>query len=233
MLETCNLLGCCLSVLSEECSCWLSVCAASSVCCGKHRRPSAPGIASPVSLAGVRAQGLSPSPVLGPACLRGHPGPCSPQALGSTPWVNLQPGESGECQRGSLPAGNREPACTSPPQPMLPAGSGHHLPNEWCQGPGGLSAGVCVCREHTPRRGRPGRVCGGVTHSREPASIEWSRTGLSPLRQPGGTVPGGRDRGTRLCSGQGVADPARGAAVARLGSARLSIFPGAALQPRN
>lgn len=33
MLETCNLLGCCLSVLSEECSCWLSVCAASSVCC--------------------------------------------------------------------------------------------------------------------------------------------------------------------------------------------------------
>lgn len=34
MLETCNLLGCCLSVLSEECSCWLSVCAASSVCCG-------------------------------------------------------------------------------------------------------------------------------------------------------------------------------------------------------
>lgn len=34
ILETCNLLGCCLSVVSEECSCWLSVCAASSVCCG-------------------------------------------------------------------------------------------------------------------------------------------------------------------------------------------------------
>lgn len=36
MLETCNLLGCCLSVLSEECSCWLSVCAASSVCWGRQ-----------------------------------------------------------------------------------------------------------------------------------------------------------------------------------------------------
>lgn len=42
MLETCNLLGCCLSVLSEECSCWLSVCAASSVCCGSTSTSSAP-----------------------------------------------------------------------------------------------------------------------------------------------------------------------------------------------
>lgn len=44
MLETCNLLGCCLSVLSEECSCWLSVCAASSVCWGRHgcHQPLAP-----------------------------------------------------------------------------------------------------------------------------------------------------------------------------------------------
>lgn len=38
MLETCSRLGCCFSVWSEEWSGWLSVCAASSVCCGERTR---------------------------------------------------------------------------------------------------------------------------------------------------------------------------------------------------
>lgn len=48
MLETCSRLGCCFSVGSEGWSGWLSVCAASSVCCGDRSRmvrrplPSAP-----------------------------------------------------------------------------------------------------------------------------------------------------------------------------------------------
>lgn len=36
MLETCSRLGCCFSVGSEGWSGWLSVCAASSVCCGER-----------------------------------------------------------------------------------------------------------------------------------------------------------------------------------------------------
>ena len=38
MLETCSRLGCCFSVGSEGWSGWLSVCAASSVCCGERTR---------------------------------------------------------------------------------------------------------------------------------------------------------------------------------------------------
>lgn len=38
MLETCSRLGCCFSVGSEGWSGWLSVCAASSVCCGQRTR---------------------------------------------------------------------------------------------------------------------------------------------------------------------------------------------------